>query len=937
VTKGRAAGRFPFARIRIGVALCGLLVPLRASETRNTFPFYIPWDDASPTVVDLSSLTPKPAGAAGFVFVDSGQHLAVKTGRIRFWGVNLSYGANFPEYRDAPLIARHMAKCGINLVRFHHMDSQAKPGGIWTTLKPDRALSAEQLDRLDYFIDQLKRNGIYADLNLLVARPLDRGRDLPKDIDRIKDWRVRLALGFFDKSIFSLEAKYAKALLTHVNSYTGKAYVDEPALAFIEVSNENGLVNAFMSAYLDGLPPYYKNELRGQWNAWLKKKYGTQAALMSAWKAYRLEPGAEMLVNGDFSQGLSSWVLEVHDPAEAGAEVTQEGPAGAPAAVVDVQKTSSVGWHVQFYQPQLRVATETPYTLTFYAEAGSPREIQVELAQAHDPWKNLGFGKPIGLTAAWQKFALTFALDASDDNARLIFTDLATKKGEVRIAAASLKPGGTIGLFPDESLDSGTIRNFLWAGDMERTVEAKKDWYRFLLQTEEAYWLSMRNYLRKTLKARSLLIGTIMGCSTPNLLADFDVVDSHFYWRHPVFPDKEWDWKNWYVQNSSMVNHPGDDSIGVIFMQNILRKPRCVSEYDEPHPNTFQAEAYPLLAAYASLQDLDALVPFGYAFDQYDYDLKKIDNPFDLARNPLKLALFFPAAAAFRRGDIRPAQKRIVAPIRREDEVEALLTSGPGWLVNATSKDEDARAAFIHGVEIAVQGQSIPKGSLAPGTTPVTLPVLASDTGEMTWDAKRSGKAVITVDSERTKFVVGFGSGRTFDLSGVKIMPGSTLQKGFSVIALTVIDGASFAKAKSLILTAAGCVNNTACPWYKYPRQPILFPPAENLNVTLGDFQDPKAWGTAPTRIEGISAKIILPYRASAVQAWALDQTGARTRQLAVSSAQTGAQISIAPQDRAVWYEIEVNFGGEDPFQRSLPSFRGSKGRGPCLPSSTRP
>jgi hypothetical protein len=160
----------------------------------------------------------------------------------------------------------------------------------------------------------------------------------------------------------------------------------------------------------------------------LKKKYGTQAALVSAWKAYQQELGEEMLQNGDFSQGLAPWELEVNSPAEASVQVTQEGPAGAPAARIEVKETSSVGWYVQISQSQLQAQTDKPYTLVFYAKAEPARDITVGMFMSHEPWQNLGFYKQVDISAGWQKFEWTFVHSMSDSNARAVFTDMAKTK-----------------------------------------------------------------------------------------------------------------------------------------------------------------------------------------------------------------------------------------------------------------------------------------------------------------------------------------------------------------------------------------------------------------------------------------------------------------------------------------------------------------------------
>ena len=49
-------------------------------------------------------------------------------------------------------------------------------------------------------------------------------------------------LDHFMPQMIEMQHEYARDLLMHVNPYTGKSYADEPAVALIEISNEDGLI-----------------------------------------------------------------------------------------------------------------------------------------------------------------------------------------------------------------------------------------------------------------------------------------------------------------------------------------------------------------------------------------------------------------------------------------------------------------------------------------------------------------------------------------------------------------------------------------------------------------------------------------------------------------------------------------------------------------------
>jgi len=160
----------------------------------------------------------------------------------------------------------------------------------------------EQLDRLDYFIYALKKRGIYVNLNLKCSRSLDERDGFPPNVNRpIHD----KGIDNFYRPLIEANKQFARDILNHVNPYTGIAYKDEPAIAMIEINNENSILNTWGGwGNLDQIQDPFLADLRRQWNEWLIEKYGDDANLRRAWNA-RSEPlGNEMLRNSDFANGF---------------------------------------------------------------------------------------------------------------------------------------------------------------------------------------------------------------------------------------------------------------------------------------------------------------------------------------------------------------------------------------------------------------------------------------------------------------------------------------------------------------------------------------------------------------------------------------------------------------------------------------------------------
>ncbi len=851
-----------------------------AADPPPLAPFVLPWDDAGGGPNNISAWLTAPAGRDGPVTAGSDGHFhAGPDGRrVRFLGVNLCFAACFPTHADAEKIAARMAGFGINCVRFHHMDNSPAPNGIFQ--RGLRKLDADQLDRLDYLVAQLKRRGIYTNLNLHVSRVYP---DLPA-WDSMPSFHK--GVDTFVPRMIELQREYARDLLTHVNPYTKTRYADEPAVAFVEINNENGLIHEWLGGGLDEMPEVYAAELARQWNAWLRARHADTAALRRAWGVRNDPLGGELLTNGRFADGLAGWVVERHGGAEVDAGPA-DGPDGARAARLNVRKPGQASWHVQFNHPGLALARDAAYTLTFAARADRDRRISVNVGQAHEPWEVV-WTSELALTRDWRRFAFTLPIGRSDADMRVNLSGMSVAGAEFCFAEISLRPGGVVGLVEGEEL--GRIDIFRRRDLGRRTPAARAEWMRFLVQTESNYWQGMQRYIKDELGSRAVVVGTIIGCSTPNLMAALDAVDVHAYWQHPSFPDRPWDPDHWHVNNVSMVNEPGG-VLGGLALRRVFGRPLICTEYNHSSPNTYSSEAPLLAAAVAAIQDWDGLFLFSYCHRRDDWNARRISGFFDIDQHPTKMANLPIAAAMFLRGDVAAANKLISPRLTPDDEVRSLTEGGRPWqLVDAGSMGVPGHAALLHRIALRVGAVSAEPeaGSLVPGPRGRAGPRTVSDTGQLAWDLTQPGKGVVTVDSPRTRSVIGFAAGRQFRLGDVTIAPGPTRQD-WSTISLTLTEGDSFGGPARVLLVATGYAENTGMAWKDAAR------------TTVG-----RDWGRAPSLVEVIPAAIILPVEARRVSAWAMDEQGRRGARLTVTPAGDAATIQIGPPHKTLWYEIQI-------------------------------
>ncbi len=241
-------------------------------------PFSMDWNNHAESVVDLSCFLDAPAGKDGFLRV-KGKHLVEPDGsRFRIWGVNVCGPDCFPSKEEARALAGDLARLGVNCVRFHHLDSSWGRSIFDRERNDTRGLDRENLDRFDYLVSELKGRGIYSNLNLNVLRKFKAG-------DGVRDYKI-LGIGksatYFNPRLVELQHEFARQLLSHRNRYTGNRYAEEPAVAVVEIVNENSVLEGWVGWRLVGrddkagdtwspIPVSYAKELTDQYNTWLSK------------------------------------------------------------------------------------------------------------------------------------------------------------------------------------------------------------------------------------------------------------------------------------------------------------------------------------------------------------------------------------------------------------------------------------------------------------------------------------------------------------------------------------------------------------------------------------------------------------------------------------------------------------------------------------------
>ena len=221
-----------------------------AQNFNEGFNFYLPPDDST-TQWFLPTFPAKEIKS--FISIDQDGHFTSEGKPIRFWGVNFTTSSCFPLKEKSSFIAARMRKMGINLVRFHHMDNgwTDNEGTIFMRSADNtRDLDPVALDRLFFLLAEMKKNNVYANINLHVSRVFKDG-DGVEDADSI--WHFAKGVTYFDPHLIFLQKEFAQKLLTTDNPYTGLSLAEDPVIAMVEITNENTLYGMWKG---DQLKPF---------------------------------------------------------------------------------------------------------------------------------------------------------------------------------------------------------------------------------------------------------------------------------------------------------------------------------------------------------------------------------------------------------------------------------------------------------------------------------------------------------------------------------------------------------------------------------------------------------------------------------------------------------------------------------------------------------
>ncbi|MFO0807123.1 MAG: hypothetical protein U0746_00705 [Gemmataceae bacterium] len=233
-------------------------------------------------LLDLRSLN-EPI--TGFVRASpEGDFLNAAGQPLRFWAVNTSVQDPLPPHslfpkRDLERHARWLAKRGVNMVRWH--GAQYPLAGKNGASDDPMAVNREALDGLWRLVAAMKKEGIYTTISPYWANalkvPATWGLGGPDKEDAH-------GLLFFHPKMQAAYHAWLRVLFTEPNPYTGVPLANEPAVAIIQLQNEDSLLFWTFNA----ISTESKALLARQFRDWVMAKYGTVHRAQAAWGGTRI-------------------------------------------------------------------------------------------------------------------------------------------------------------------------------------------------------------------------------------------------------------------------------------------------------------------------------------------------------------------------------------------------------------------------------------------------------------------------------------------------------------------------------------------------------------------------------------------------------------------------------------------------------------------------
>ncbi|MCF8226900.1 MAG: carbohydrate binding domain-containing protein [Bacteroidales bacterium] len=857
--------------------------PLFSQDRTGWFEFYLPWDDSTESVTNMSAYLDPPAGKHGFLQVTPAGHFRFQNSEedVRFAGVVNVAVSNFPDKATAPVLAARMAKYGINLVRIHLIDVEWQYGLFENSAVNTLELSSDRLDRMDYFIHCMKEKGIYFNFCIHAGRIFREADGIGAPINNKQSKYVTL----FDEKLIELEKQFANQTLGHLNPYTGMAYADDPAMANLELTNENQLFNGWFGwnrDYLfaqteEGIGPYYAAELDTLFNQWLAERYPDNDSLVKAWSGEKAS-STELVSNQSFEDGLSGWSTYVREANGAVASITadeNEAADGSRSARFSITSPGTASWHIQMKTNNFAVQKNQGYKVAFYAKSDSEDNFGFQVME-NDTWKWIA--NPIYHAGEnWQLIEYYFT--SPFDSPKLIIQfDFGLATGNFWIDSVSVTRSGGVGLEDGESVLLKNVKRVPHSQIGKYSNRRVADNARFYFDLEGRYIEVMMDYLKNDLgvKVPVTFTNNYFGLASIYSQSRADYMDTHSYWDHPNYPNG-WSDTDFIMHNRPMVKDPSGSTINRLSFSRVEGMPLVLSEYNHPYPQIYQAEAPSLLYAYGSYLDLDGIIWHAYYDYSGRYSQRYQDMFFDISMHPVMMTQML-LSIPYKLGYIAPATNKVIAHYNEQELFDNTKYYQDENVINI--KDVDYGTSFLK--DLFAHASFNADSNYLAGNFSDPEGIIYSDEQQLAWDGNRG---IVKINNPYWQGATGFLGEESLVFDDIVLSEISTTnQLNFAYVHLLALDSLPIKESGKLVLLTGARLENEGFLWNDDQTTPVDI-------------------GGTRALCEPVQGKISLKFPSrDSFYVFRLDERGLRSE--TVFESDSSGNWSIEFDHKTLWYEI---------------------------------
>jgi len=873
----------------------------------NGIPYPVSADDTVSSPY-LPTIPTGEAGDHGFLQADGKGGFAFEDGTpARFFGVAVQGAACFPDSATAIVMAARLRKLGVNLVRFDYMDFSyvwAQGASFLDVTSGARSLNAGQMRKFDWFVYQLKKNGIYSYIYLQAARA-PRAEDGLGTLADSALW-VGYAFNYLYPQSRATHKLIAKLLMEHVNPFTNKEYRAEPAIAMVEIWKQGSLLAYMHINYINHNPASYSfswnhsRRLDTLFADFLRNKYGTTAALTTAWSNPVPNGGyANRFSEGSFEGEYDlHWQIAAYDGTSLNQILTQDSVPDGKYALT-LRTRNSQGNLTGAYMLQLAdLGLDTLYQLIFKVKCSNPEGRQLFLygAEAKTDALYAGLNQTLTVTPYWKEDTVSFLVPIRPSAPIQIGFYFGDADGEITFDDIRLRPFQPYSVVPGESLENSTITRIPWKNAATYLVSSQRmqDQAEFYIDLDRDYQTDLYRYVVDTLHAEQPVTGagTFWASSFMELgtQSNMDFATSETGWDNASSNDGKF-----HINNNSILRlyyyTPGIYEVASRTLEN---QPMVVG-FGQPFPNRYQAEGMLYLPAYSSLQGWDGIVWQTY-LDNYAYlatDHADSALWYQMAKNPTLLSLMPAASYLFRNGLVSPAQTTVRL---HHSEQQALLFPRMEQFWSSYAVPGGINGYGMASTRIVSDSLN----SLVPTqASDIAFPtqsdgIVVSDTRQIEWNVYGS---TLTINSPKAQGATGY-LGRSDNVLLDNLEIDLTSGNETSTFLWVPLDSSrTLSEPGRSFLVIASRTEPTGMHW---------------LDSTYTD-----TWGTGPMTIDPVRAALTFRFDTSvaSVTLIPLDESGRVANQEPIVAKRTGNFFTATIDQRttrAMWYAVEAVGGASD-------------------------